>query len=139
MRFSFLIRLVLVTTVLVTRNSVADAQTQLRHGVLLLNQARELATRSTTLSGGKLADLQTDPNFQGDFQFVVNEAATLLNGYTVVQRGGFFPENRGIPRKQQLTVREVIYTIYSLPNSTELFLYRTPTENTAAYFIRRKG
>jgi len=107
--------------------------------VLLLNQTRDLAARSTTLSGGKLADLQTDSHFQGDFQLIVNDAAALLNGYTVVKRGGYFPENRGIPRKQQLTVIEVIYSIYTLPNGNELFLYRTPTENTAAYFIRRRS
>lgn len=115
------------------------AQTQTRRGILLLNQVRELAARDTTLSGGQLADLQTDSNFEGSFAAIVNDAANLLQGYQVVSRGGFFPENRGIPREQQLTVAEVVYHIYSLPNGKELFLYRTPTVNTAQYFIRRKN
>lgn len=115
------------------------AQTQTRRGILLLNQVRELAARDTTLSGGQLTDLQTDSNFEGSFAAIVNDAANLLQGYRVVQRGGFFPENRGIPREQQLTVAEVVYHIYSLPNGKELFLYRTPNLNTAQYFIRRKN
>ncbi len=112
-------------------------QTQLRKGVLLLNQIRTLASRESTLSMGSLLDLKTDPNFTGDIQRIVDNAARILDDYTVVNRGGFFPENRGIPRERQLTVVEAVYHIYALPNGNELFLYRSPKANTAQYFIRR--
>ena len=139
-RFRWLGRFAIAAILVVTLNQQAYAQTKTRSGVLLLNQVRELATRSTTLSGGKLADLQTDPNFAGGaFQAIVNDAATILDNYTVVSRGGYFPENRGIPRERQLTVVEVVYRLYSLPDGNELFLYRTPTENTSEYFIRKKS
>ncbi|XGV96974.1 MAG: hypothetical protein ACAF41_30150 [Leptolyngbya sp. BL-A-14] len=134
------VRSAIVATLMVVLSQQAYAQTKTRSGVLLLNQVRELSTRSTTLSGGKLVDLQTDPNFTGaDFQTIVNDAATILDNYTVVNRGGYFPENRNIPRERQLTVVEAVYRIYSLPTGNELFLYRTPTENTSEYFIRRKS
>ena len=138
--FRWLVKFAIATAFIAILSQQTDAQTKTRSGVLLLNQVRELSTRSTTLSGGKLADLQTDPNFAGgDFPTIVNEAATILGNYTVVRRGGYFPENRDIPRAQQLTVTEVVYHIYTLPSGNELFLYRTPTENTAEYFIRRKS
>lgn len=140
MRFRWLVSFAIATALAVSLNQPATAQTRTRSGVLLLNQVRELATRSTTLSGGTLATLQTDPNFaSGSFQTIVNDAATILDDYTVVNRGGYFPENRGIPRDRQLTTMEAVYRIYSLPDGNELFLYRTPTENTSEYFIRTKS
>ena len=140
MRFRWLVRFAIAAALIASFNQQTDAQTKTRSGVLLLNQVRELSTRSTTLSGGKLVDLQTDPNFTGDnFQAIVNDATTILNHYVVVRRGGYFPENQGIPRDRQLTVIEAVYRIYSLPNGNELFLYRTPTENTSEYFIRKKS
>jgi hypothetical protein len=116
---------------------MAIAQTELRSGVVQLVQLREFAQRgSNTLSSGTLANLQVDPNFTGDFQSMVNTAATILDGYTIVNRGGFFPENAGIPRNQQLTRSEAVYRVYALDNGYELVLFRTPTENTSEYFIR---
>lgn len=136
---SWILRLTLAAVTAFILIQPADAQTEMRKGVLLLNQVRGLAARETTVSGGSLANLQTDPNFAGDYQPIFNTAATILDGYRLVQRGGFFPENRGIPRKQQLTPIEVVYYIFSLDNGNELFLYRSPTENTAQYFIRKKA
>ncbi len=115
----------------------AIAQTQVRKGVLLINQVRALAARESTLSMGSLLDLKTDPNFTGEIQQIIDNAARILDDYTVVNRGGFFPENRGIPRERQLTVVEAVYQIYALPNGNELFLYRSPKADTAQYFIRR--
>ncbi len=140
MQFRWLVKGAIAVALAVSLNQTATAQTRTRSGVLLLNQVRELSTRSTTLSGGKLTDLQTDPNFaSGAFQTIFNDAATILDAYTVVKRGGYFPENRGIPRERQLTVIEAVYRIYSLPDGNELFLYCTPTENTSTYFIRTKS
>ncbi|XHX76750.1 MAG: hypothetical protein RBJ76_20260 [Stenomitos frigidus ULC029] len=139
MRFRWLVSFAIAAALAASLNQPVAAQTRTRSGILLLNQVRELATRSTTLSGGTLANLQTDPNFaSGMFQPIVNDAATILDDYTVVNRGGYFPENRGISRERQLTIMEAVYRIYSLPNGNELFLYRTPTENTSEYFIRTK-
>lgn len=139
LRVGWISRFALLTAWVVLMNQPAFAQTQLRQGVLLLNQARALATRDTTVSSGALADLLTDPNFTGNYQTIFNIAANSLNGYRIVRRGGYFPENRGIPRSQQLTPIEVVYYIFSLDNGNELFLYRSPTENTAQYFIRKKA
>jgi hypothetical protein len=96
-----------------------------------------LQKNSTVLSGGTLAQLIGDPNFAGDRQAIVNAAATILDGYTVVNRGGYFPENKGIPRSKQITWSEAVYRIYTLPNGTELVLYRSPSQNTAEYVIRK--
>jgi hypothetical protein len=131
--------LAIAMAIVATLAQQVNAQTQLRKGILLLNQVRTLTMRDSTISMGKLSDLQTDPNFEGNYQEVVNVASTILDGYTVVKRGGYFPENRGIPIKQQLTVAEVVYYLFKMPNGYELFLYRTPTENTAQYFIRKKS
>ncbi|MBW4693990.1 MAG: hypothetical protein KME27_19775 [Lyngbya sp. HA4199-MV5] len=140
MRFRWLTSGAIAVALLLSLHQQTVAQTKTRSGVLLLNQVRELSTRSTTLSGGKLADLQTDPNFAGaSFEAIVDDAATILANYTVVNRGGYFPENRNIPRERQLTVVEAVYRIYTLPSGNELFLYRTPTENTSEYFIRTKS
>lgn len=125
-----------VSAALTSFSPLAIAQTQLRGGVIPLSQISALAQRNTTTSQGSLAQLQIDPNFSGDFQSVYNYAARLLEGYRVVRRGGGFPENAGIPIDRQLTVGEVVYTVFALDNGNELFLYRSPTENTAQYFIR---
>jgi hypothetical protein len=118
----------------------AQAQTYLRHGVMPFSQLTEWASEgSTTLSEGVLADLETDPYFAGDFQMVYDTAAAILDGYTIVHRGGYFPENAGIPREQQLTTAEAAYHIFSLDNGNELFLFRSPMENTSRYFIRGGG
>lgn len=132
------LRLVTLAVLLAALNPIAIAQTSIRKGVLLRNQVRMLSARSTTLSGGTLVDLRTDPHFEGNFQTVVNAATTILDGYIVVKNGGYFPENRGIPRDQQLSWSEVVYYIFNLPNGKELFLYRSPTQQTSEYFIRRK-
>jgi hypothetical protein len=116
------------------------AQTPLRQGVMPFTQLAEWANDgSTTLSQGVLADLQTDPYFDGDFQMIYDTAAGILDGYTIVHRGGYFPENAGIPREQQLTTAEAAYHIFSLDNGNELFLFRSPMENTSRYFIRGTG
>ncbi|WP_421657586.1 hypothetical protein [Leptothermofonsia sp. ETS-13] len=137
-KFRWMVRLAVLTILLTLLNPITFAQTPIRRGVLLLNQVRMLSARSTTLSGGSLVDLRTDPNFEGNYQTIVDAATTILNGYIVVKHGGYFPENRGIPRNQQLSWSEVVYYIFTLPNGKELFLYRSPLQNTAEYFIRRK-
>jgi len=137
-RFRWAIRLALVVVLATVFERGAYAQTQIRKGVLLLYQVRALSAQGSTLSSGRLTDLQTDSNFDGDYQSILNTASTILNGYTIVRNGGYFPENRGIPRNRQLSVSEVVYYLYSLSNGNELFLYRSPTENTAEYFIRKK-
>ena len=63
---------------------------------------------------------------------------TLLDSYTVVNRGGYFPENKNISRNKQITWSEAVYRIYTLPNGTELVLYRSPSQNTAEYVIRKQ-
>jgi hypothetical protein len=115
----------------------AMAQTEVTRGVVQFNQIQDISQRhSTTLSYGTLAQLQTDPNFTGDFQAIVNAAATILDGYTIVNRGGYFPENAGIPRDRQLTRAEAVYEVFPLANGYELVLFRSPLENTSQYFIR---
>lgn len=118
----------------------AVGQSEIRTGVLPLNRFEEWAGQSdATLSTGVLADLETDPNFSGDFPFVYDTAASILNGYTVVARGGYFPENAKIPRDQQLSYAQAVYRFYVLPNNNGLILYRSPAENTARYIIRKPG
>lgn len=119
---------------------IAVAQTEIRNGVLPLNRFSNWESQSdATLSAGVLADLESDPNFSGDFQFVYDQAANILNNYTVVARGGYFPENAGIPREQQLSYAQAVYYFYLLPNRNGLILYRSPAENTARYIIRKSG
>ncbi len=113
------------------------AQRMFNQGVMQYDQMMALMNKPIVLSKGTLAQLQTDSNFVGNFQSMVNEASTLLDGYTIVRRGGYFPENQGIPRDRQLTTAQVAYRIYSLDNRYELVLFRTPRIGTAQYFIRR--
>jgi hypothetical protein len=118
-----------------------QAQTPIRNGVVLYNQMRALEQQQANrvVSSGVLADLETDPNFVGDFQLIFDTAASILDGYVIVERGGFFPENAGIPREQQLTRSEAIYYVFMLENENELVLYRSPLNNTSEYFIRTTG
>jgi hypothetical protein len=131
---------ILVTSLaasIVTLSPSALAQTELRRGVIQFYQIQDISQRhSTTLSYGTLVQLQSDPNFTGDFQTIVNAATRILDGYTVVNRGGYFPENAGIPRDRQLTRDEAVYEVFSLLNGFELVLFRSPLENTSQYFIR---
>lgn len=137
LRFSLLAKLVTLTVSIAIFSQVAHAQIELRRGVVQLIQMREFASEGTsTLSNGTLAELEIDPYFGGDFQLIVNTAASILDEYTIVSRGGYFPENAGIPRDRQLTTSEAVYHIFSLDNGYELILFRSPTENTSEYFIR---
>lgn len=113
------------------------AQRLFTRGVMQYDQMMVLMNKPIVLSKGMLAQLQNDPNFVGNFQSMVSEASTLLDGYTIVRRGGYFSENQGIPRDRQLTTAQVAYRIYGLDNRYELVLFRTPRIGTAQYFIRR--
>lgn len=116
------------------------AQSEIRRGVLPLTRLEDWETQAeATLSAGVLADLESDPNFSGDFQSIYDIAAQILDGYVVVNRAGYFPENAGIPREKQLARAQAVYYFYHLPNSNSLILYRSPSENTARYIIRKSG
>lgn len=119
---------------------VVLAQSEIRRGVLPLVRLNDWeAQTDITLSTGTLAELESDPNFSGDYQMIYDIAAQILAGYTVVERAGYFPENAGIPREQQLARAQAVYYFYLLPNSNGLILYRSPSENTARYMIRKPG
>lgn len=121
-------------------SSAALAQSEIRSGVLPVGRFAEWEQQSeATLSTGVLADLETDPYFEGDYSYIYDLAANILSGYTVVNRAGYFPENAGIPREQQLAVSQAVYHFYLLSNQHGLILYRTPAENTARYIIRKPG
>ena len=121
-----------------TIGAEALAQTDIREGKLQFVMLQEMANDDfTVLSRGMLADLETDSFFDGNFQDMFNVAATILDGYTPVTRGGYFPENAGIPREQQVTVAEAVYRLFRLDNGHELMIYRSPMENTSRYFIRQ--
>ncbi|MGJ3247433.1 MAG: hypothetical protein ACFE0I_15345 [Elainellaceae cyanobacterium] len=139
LRPAWIVKTALVAGIFAFGGQIAIAQTEVRSGVLQFIQLQNLADRRSTLSEGTLADLQMDPNFDGDFQMIFNDAAAILDDYTIVQRGGYFPENAGIPRDQQLTVNQAVYRVYTLDDGNQLVLYRTPSENTARYFIRQSG
>lgn len=114
-----------------------EGQTPIREGKLQFVMLENMASDEfTVLSRGFLADLEADPLFDGDFDYIFNAAATILDDYTPVVRGGYFPENAGIPREQQVTVDEGVYRLFRLDNGYELMLYRSPMENTSRYFIR---
>ncbi len=119
---------------------LAQAQSEIRRGILPLTRFNDWENQSEiTLSAGLLSALETDPNFEGDYSFVYDEAAQILDSYRVVERAGYFPENAGIPRDQQLARAEAVYRFYTLPDRSGLILYRTPLEDTARYIIRRSG
>jgi hypothetical protein len=118
----------------------AQAQSEIRRGVLPVARFSDWQNQpEITLSSGFLADLETDPNFEGDAQMITDLAVQILSGYQVVERAGYFPENAGIPREQQLARAQAVYYFFLLPNRNGLILYRTPAENTARYIIRRPG
>lgn len=118
----------------------ALAQSEMRQGVLPLIRLTAWESQTdATLSSGVLADLESDPNFSGDFESIYNTAAQILDGYVVVNRAGYFPENAGIPREAQLIPTQAVYYFYRLPNSNTLVLYRSPSENTSRYMIRKPG
>lgn len=114
----------------------SGAQELLRSGKLQFVMLQEMANDTSVLSQGQLSDLQTDPNFDGSYQLIFDDAFSILDGYTPVARGGYFPENAGIPREQQVTVDEAVYRLYRQGDGTELMLYRSPMEDTSRYFIR---
>lgn len=121
-------------------NTAANAQTVIRNGVLPFARLTAWSQQSNlNLSSGYLADLQADPNFVGDYQSIFNAASKILTGYTVVARAGYFPENRGIARDKQLPVSDAVYYIFEMAGGNKLVLYRSPTEDTSRYFIRRDG
>lgn len=135
-----LARFGITVALLLLSSQISMAQTEVRSGVLPLFRLSDWAAQNDlNLSSGVLADLQSDPNFDGDFQAVYNAAANILSGYRVVSRGGFFPENAGIPREQQLTLAQAVFRLYTLDNGNFLMLYRSPNEATSRYFIRRAG
>lgn len=118
----------------------AQAQSEIRRGVLPMTRFSDWQNQAEiTLSSGFLADLENDPNFEGDAQMLTDMAAQILSGYQVVERAGYFPENAGIPREQQLARAQAVYYFFLLPNRNGLILYRTPAENTARYMIRKPG
>lgn len=124
------------TCIGVTMALPALAQEFLREGKLQFVMLQEMANDASVLSQGQLSALQTDPNFDGSYQLIYDAAFSILDGYTPVVRGGYFPENAGIPREQQVTVDEAVYRLYRLEEGTELMLYRSPMEDTSRYFIR---
>lgn len=127
-------------TGLILAGQVAAAQSEIRRGVLPMSRLADWENQSEiTLSTGMLPDLESDPNFSGDYQSVYDMAAQILSGYTVVNRAGYFPENAGIPRENQLARAQAVYYFYLLPNSNGLILYRSPEESTARYMIRKPG
>lgn len=113
------------------------AQTEVREGKLQFSMLQEMADDFSIVSRGVLADLETDPNFDGSYDYIFDTAAGILDNYTPVVRGGYFPENAGIPREQQVTVDEAVYRLFRLDNGYELMLYRSPMEGTSRYFIRQ--
>jgi hypothetical protein len=116
---------------------MVEAQTFIREGKLQLVMLQDMASdQFTVVSTGVLSDLQSDSFFVGDYDDIYNSAASILDGYTPVVRGGYFPENTGIPRERQVTVDEAVYQLFRLDNGYELMLYRSPVENTSRYFIR---
>lgn len=129
-----------ILTAFAIGSSAANAQTEVRRGVLPYARLTAWAEQpGVNLSTGFLADLQNDSNFDGDYQLIFNTAANILSGYRVVNRGGYFPENAGIPREQQLSVADAVYYMFELANGDTLMLYRSPRENTSRYIIRRDG
>lgn len=134
------IRLAILTMLVIGFTHEANAQTETRHGVLpLIRLNAWFEQPDENLSKGVLADLPSDPNFGGNFDYIHTVAADILKGYTVVVRGGYFPENQGIPRDRQLPLSDAVYYMFDLDNGNKLILYRTPKEDTSRYFIRRAG
>ncbi|MGB3495965.1 MAG: hypothetical protein WBA57_24770 [Elainellaceae cyanobacterium] len=134
--FTWVTGLAIATCVSVTMAVPALAQELLREGKLQFVMLEEMSNDANVLSQGQLSALETDPNFTDSYTLVYDDAFAILDGYTPVTRGGYFPENVGIPREQQVTVDEAVYRLYRLEEGTELMLYRSPMEGTSRYFIR---
>lgn len=115
----------------------AVAQVQAETGTTQFELFEEMSfSDPNVVSQGVLAELENDPYFSGDFQTVFDTAFGILDGYTVVQRGGYFPENAGISREQQLTPTQAVYHVFELESGNRLTLYRSPNESTSRYFIQ---
>ncbi|MEO0407754.1 MAG: hypothetical protein AAF289_10415 [Cyanobacteria bacterium P01_A01_bin.135] len=116
---------------------VVAAQTLTESGKTQLELFEEISfSEPSVVSQGTLVDLETDTYFAGDFQAVFNQAFTILDGYRLVERGGYFPENAGIAPEQQLTATQAVYRVFELENGNRLTLYRSPIEDTSRYFIQ---
>jgi hypothetical protein len=138
-RSGIVVQLAILLALGTTFNHEANAQSEIRRGVLPLARMNDWAEQPVTLSTGVIANLETDPNFQGDFQTLYGVATNILSGYTVVNRAGYFPENQGIPREQQLALNQAVYYFFILPSGNGLILYRSPSEDSSRYIIRRPG
>lgn len=115
----------------------ASAQTFAREGTLQLDMVNVIIDESDTiLSSGTMGALETDPHFTGDLEDLLESGDSLLDEYTTVTRGGHFPENRGIPLSQQLTVDECVYRTFQLDNGNELMMYQSPQSDDVQYLIR---
>lgn len=115
----------------------ALAQTLAREGTLQLDMVNVMIDESDTiLSSGTMTGLETDPHFTGDLEDLIEAGTSLLEAYTTVMRGGHFPENRGIPLSQQLTVDECVYRTFQLDNGNELMIYQSPQEDDVQYLIQ---
>lgn len=115
----------------------AMAQSLEQEGKLQLDMVNVMIDESEViLSNGPLAGLETDPNFTGDWGELSDSATSLLANHTTVTRGGHFPENRGIPLSEQLTIDECVYRIFQLENGNELMIYQSPQSETVQYLIR---
>ncbi|MBF2073232.1 MAG: hypothetical protein IGS50_05645 [Synechococcales cyanobacterium C42_A2020_086] len=139
-RFHQWLQLAVFLLLAISMPQLAVAQSEIRRGILPVSRLEDWQNQEDiTISSGFLVDLQNDPNFDGDYTYIEQIAAGILEGYTVVNRAGYFPENAGIPRDQQLALAQAVYYFYLLPNGNGLILYRSPTENTSRYMIRRPG
>ncbi|WP_088894887.1 hypothetical protein [Leptolyngbya ohadii] len=114
----------------------ASAQQMIRQGRLTGVQIREIAQQPENLSVGDLPNLAQDPNFEGDLQGVNDLASRLLTGFVIVNRGGDFPENQGIPLDRQFLRTDVAFALMDLGNGRELVVWQSPQRPNARYLIR---
>lgn len=114
----------------------ASAQQVIRQGRLTGVQIREIAQQPENLSVGDLPDLAQDPHFEGDLQDVNDLASRLLTGFVIVNRGGDFPENAGIPLDRQFLRTDVAFALMDLGNGRELVVWQSPQRPNARYLIR---
>lgn len=113
-----------------------SAQQVIRQGRLTGVQIREIAQQPENLSVGDLPALAQDPNFDGDLQGVNDMASRLLSGFVIVNRGGDFPENAGIPLDRQFLRTDVAFALMDLGNGRELVVWQSPQRPNARYLIR---
>ncbi|MBD1853351.1 hypothetical protein H6F87_25905 [Cyanobacteria bacterium FACHB-502] len=114
----------------------ASAQQVIRQGRLTGVQIREIAQQPENISVGDLPTLAQDPNFEGDLQGVNDLASRLLTGFVIVNRGGDFPENEGIPLDRQFLRTDVAFALMDLGNGRELVVWQSPQRPNARYLIR---